>query len=149
MCGLLQETATQERSNEPTPHNNATDYDTLRHTARHKTGVTNPHRITIQYTATHCDTLQDTRPHVHAEGASTAIVQQTATNYNRLYELQQTATDCNRLQQTATHLNFEGASHYHCATDCNRLQQTATHCNTLQQTATHCNTLQQTYTLRA
>jgi len=60
--------------------------------------------LTLQHTATHCDTLQ--------------------THCNTL---QQTATHCKTLQNTATHCN----ALQHTATHCYTLQHTALHCNTL------------------
>jgi len=65
--------------------------------------------------------------------------------------LQHTATHCSSLQRTATHCNiqqhtFLNVSSQHSATLCNPLQHTATHCSSLQHTATHCNTLQHTAT---
>ena len=80
----------------------------------------------MQYTATHCNTLQHAESHCNTP--------------------QPTATHCNTLQHTATHCN----TLQHTATHCNSLPDTATHCSTLQLTATHCNTLQHTaeYSIR-
>ena len=66
--------------------------------------------LTLQRTATHCNTLQHIATHCNT--------------------LQRTATHCNTLQRTATHRN----ALQHTATYCNTLQHTATHCNTLQHT---------------
>jgi len=52
-------------------------------------------RITLQHTATHCNTLQHTTTHCNT-------LQHTATHCNTL---QHTATHCNTLQHTATHCN--------------------------------------------
>jgi len=97
--------------------------------------------MSLQHTATHCNTLQhmsicNRRRKTSAEHATATDcnrLQQTATDCNRL---QQTATQCNRLQQTATDCNTVQQT----ATDRNRLQHSATDCNRLQQTATDCNT---------
>jgi len=121
--------------------------------------------MTLQHTATHCNTLQ------HA-------LQHTATHCSTLPH---TATHCNTLQHTATHCNttLDRQDHtqvqrdvthscvtwliymwhdsfrfdvpqlhvwHDIATHCNTLQFSATRCNTLQETATHCNTLQHTAT---
>jgi len=100
--------------------------------------------ITLQHTATHCNTLQHTATH-----CNTRQLHHAATHGNTR---QHTEKHCNRLQHillgrqnphqlprwrphTATHCN----TRQHAATCCNtlQLQHTATHCNTLQHTATH------------
>jgi len=98
--------------------------------------------ITLQHTATHCNTLQHTATHCNTLAThcnklhlvceqrsnkrhfppTSAQQQHTATHCNTL------ATHCNTLQHTCNTLQ-------HTATN---LQHTATHCNEL---ATHCNTL--------
>ena len=87
--------------------------------------------ITLQHTATHCNTLQHAATHCDT--------------------LRHTATHCNTLQHTATpqargQFDSSGVRQrntpQHAATRCNTLQHAATRCNTLQHVATHCNTLQ-------
>ena len=87
--------------------------------------------ITLQHTATHCNTLQRTA---------------TSPRAYRLCEfvtLFYTALHCNTLQHTATHCS----TLQHTAAHCRTLQNTAAHCRTLQHTAAHCNTMQRTTTL--
>jgi len=100
-------------------------------------------QLTLQHTATHCNTLQHTAPNCNALQYTTTYCNTylrvtglwiRAASATHCFTLLHTATCCNLLQHTATH--------------CNTLQHTATHCNTLQHTATHCNTLQHTF-LRA
>jgi len=55
--------------------------------------------VTMQHTATHCNTLQHTATHCNA--------------------LQHTATHCNALQRTATHCNTLQHSATHSVTHCN------------------------------
>ena len=82
-------------------------------------------QVTLQHTATHCNTLQHTATHCNT--------------------LQHTAMHCNALQHTATHCKLELCP---CIKVCNTLRRTATHCNTLQHTAMHCNTLQHCNTMK-
>ena len=88
------------------------------------------HKLCLQHTATHCNTLQHTATHYcHTlQQAPVASVE-----YHKLC-LQHTATHCNTLQHTVTH-------------NCNTLQQAPVasveyHKLCLQNTATHCKTLQ-------
>jgi len=118
----------------------ATPCNTLQHTVTHCN--------TLQHTATHCNTLQHTAAHCN-------LLQCTTMHCNTL---QHTATHCNTLQHTATHCNTATQAtacgqECHCwrlpvTTHCKTLQHTAIHCNlrcnTLYHTATHCNTLQLT-----
>jgi len=105
--------------------------------------------LSLQHTATHCNTLQHTATHCNT-------LQHTATHCNTLHH---TAPHCNILQHTATYAhtqvlksaiaNGHTPTHTYCqysltATHCKTLQHTATHCNTLQHTATQCNVLQRT-----
>jgi len=78
----------------------------------HVTSMKQPCHISLQHTATHCNTLQHTATHCNAQ------------SYH--ISLQHTATHCTALQHTATH----SLNTYHC----NTLQHTATHCNILQRT---------------
>ena len=73
--------------------------------------------MTLQHTATHCNTLQLTATHCNS--------------------LQHTATHCNTLQHIATHCNTLQPT----AIRCNSCQVAAAYCNTLRLTATHCNTV--------
>jgi len=101
---------------------------------------------TLQYTATHCNTLQHTAIHCHT--------------------LQYTTTYCSTIPRTAIHchtLQYTAAQEYgsnqevyafiharntlqHAATHCHTLHYTTTHCNTPPHTATHCHALQYTTT---
>jgi len=105
--------------------------------------------VSLQHTATHCNTLQHTATHCNT-------LQHTATHCNTL---QHSATLYNTLQHSANWYSVCGVrhswnlwhdSHYntlqHTATHCDTLQHTATNCNTRQHTATPCNTLQHTAT---
>jgi len=98
---------------------------------------------TLQYTATHCNTIY----------RSLVVASRTQSTNERTLP----ATHCNTLQHTATHYitiheilvmayTYKEPEGEH--THCNTLQHTATHYNTLQHTATHCNTLQHTATQR-
>jgi len=104
-------------------------YLSMQHTATHCN--------TLQHTTTHCNTLQHTLQQLR--NSAVPITQQhTATHYNTL---QHTATHCNTLQCTATRIAV------HTVTHCNTLQRivrfiTALYLS-LQHTATHCNTLPQ------
>jgi len=113
---------------------------TLQHTATHCNTPqhTAAHRNTLQHTATHCNTPQHTAAHRNTQ--------------------QYTATHCNAPQCTATHYNALQHTTAHRYLQCacsnvysrillskvfrNRLYDTATHSNILQRTETHCNTLQ-------
>jgi len=123
---------------------------------------------TLQYTATHCNTLQHTATRTSGQVLTDLYASFTATHCNtnasftatHCNALQHTATHCNILQHTATHTSghvltrlytsftaTHGSTHAsfpetHLMIYCNTQQRTATHCNTLQHTATHCNTLQ-------
>jgi len=92
--------------------------------------------VTLQHTATHCNTLQHIATHCNT-------LQHIATHCNTL---QHTATHCNTLQHTARKRNALGwnkdrpqiwGAHAHWLWHRNTLQHTATHCNTLQDSATH------------
>ena len=100
--------------------------------------------MTLQRTATHCNTLQHTATHCNALQHTTIALPYTCNNASRKPH---TATHCSTMQH------------------CNTLQHTATRCNTLQHSATHyncsilhlqqrksqnshCNTLQHTATLQ-
>ena len=82
-------------------------------------------KITLQHTATHCNTLQRTTKH--------------------------TATHWNTLPHTGTHTYMNGSygkkesttNAVHVSHDNTTLQHTATHSNTLHHTAKHCKTQQQ------
>jgi len=81
--------------------------------------------VSLQHTATHCNTLQHT-----------------ATHCNICFIPQHTATYCNVLQSSAKHCNTHRRSELELLQVCNTLQHTATHCNALQRnalqhTATH------------
>jgi len=80
--------------------------------------------VTLQNTATHCNTLQHT-----------------ATCCNML---QHAATCCNTLQHTATRCSQNPclALYRQIQVEDSTLQHTATRCNTLHYTAIHCNTVQ-------
>jgi len=106
--------------------------------------------VSLQITATHCNTLQHTGTHGNTRHTATHgnTRQHTATHCNTR---QHTTTHCNTQQHTATH----GNTLQHTATPCNMLlhfrrltlvslQHNTSHCNTLQHTATHCNILQHT-----
>ena len=98
--------------------------------------TSNTHCITLQQTASPCNTVQHALlENLHLRFEIT--LQHTATHCNTL---QHTATHCSILQHTATHCS----TLQHTAAHCNTLQHTAAHCNTLQHTAAHCNTLQHT-----
>jgi len=87
-------------------------------------------RNTLQYFATHDNTLQHTA---------------TCNRVCRCELYRHDTTHCNTLQRTATHCYKQhGRSKSNIPTRCNTAQHTdpATHGNTLQRTATHCNTLQ-------
>jgi len=103
---------------------------TLQHTATHCDTLQYPATLcsTLQHTATHCNTLQHTATHCNTLQHPAALCN----------TLQHSATLCNTLQHPATLCN----TLQHSATPYNTLQHTATHCNTLQHSATHCNTLQ-------
>ena len=106
---------------------------------------------TLQYTATHCNTLQHTARDYANYNDEWYYADNTATHCKRLRQLQWRMVlcrvHCNALQHTVTHCN----TLQHTATYCKRLcrqhsntrQHTATHGNTLQHTATHCNTINQ------
>jgi len=120
--------------------------------------------LSLQHTATHCNTLQHTATHCNT-------ILHTTTHYSTL---QHAATYCNTLQHAATHCNTLSfisltesplttvtchgtqhtcdMSHVHesphtcgmsletvAATRCNMLQHAATCCDTLQHAATRCN----------
>jgi len=74
--------------------------------------------VTLQYTATHCNTLQHTAAHSTIKCFWILFVQPHAWAL-----LQHIATHCSKLQ--------------HIAQPYNALHHTASHCNTLQYTATH------------
>jgi len=91
-----------------------TRYNTLQHTAIHRT-CHRGHailtvRTSLQHTATHGNALQYTATYC-------SIPQHTARHCKTLHRQTDTATHCNALQYTAT--------------DCNTLQHTATHYHTL------------------
>ena len=83
--------------------------------------------LSLQHTATHCNTLHHTAPHCNI--------------------LQHTATYAHTQVLKSAIANGHTPTHTYCqylltTTYCNTLQ----HCNTLQRTATHCNNLQHTKT---
>jgi len=106
-----------------------------------------PQEVTLQLTATHCNSLQLTATHCSA-------LQLTATHCSALqfcfFPRSHTATHCNSLQLTAAHCNSLRFCSFlprsYTVTHCNSLQRTATHCNALQRTATHCYALPRTAT---
>jgi len=103
--------------------------------------LTASHGITLQDTATRCNSLQLAATHCNILQL-TATLQQTATH---CITLQHVATYCNTLQQVERSQALQCEEHMligditHTDTHCNTLQHTATHCNTLQHTATLCN----------
>jgi len=128
------------------------DYNSFQHTFP---------SLSLQHTATHCNTLQHTATHCNAlQNLFNTLFQ--VSRYNTP---QRTATHCNTLQHTATHCKIFSTHFFKslATTHRNALQHTATHCNalqilfntllqisrynTLQHTASHCNTLQHTATL--
>jgi len=68
------------------------------------------HTCLLQYTATHCTTLQHTYP------SAAAVAAASAASLSTLAPLQRTTTHCNTLHRTATR--------------CNTLQYAAAYCNT-------------------
>jgi len=97
------------------------------------------HDNTLQHTAKHFSTLQDTATQ-YTHGATMRVRQRYCQDYG-------TATHCNALQRTATHCNTlqHMVQQGGCASATAQvveLQHTATHCHAMQHIATHCNTLQ-------
>ena len=125
---------------------------------------------TLQYTATHCNTLQ----HIDILGEHGFHSRHAAAHCNTLQHLNMLDGQGYHLQITQHTKTLNPKPHsvyitplfwyvssqqicwvgkviiydtlYHTATHCNILQHAATRCNTLQHTATHCNTLQHTAT---
>ena len=84
--------------------------------------VVTPQHLSLQHTATHCNTLQHTVTHRN-------ILQHSATHYNTF---QHTATHCNTLQHTATHRKIL----YHIPPHSTALNRPAPHCNVTEEVAT-------------
>ena len=99
----------------------ATQCNTLQHNA--------PHRTTLQHTTTHCTT-----PHYTATHHNTLL--HAAPHHNTP---QYTVPHCNTLQHTGTHCLPHTATHClpHTATDCHTLLHTVTKYKILQHFATH------------
>jgi len=139
----------------------ATHCSTLQHTSTHFNALQHtPTHVLLQMKRS-ASAACSVRWHLLSCKTSVLTLQHTATHCNTL---QHTATHCNTLQHTATHCNTrvvadsrgvpalrvasdgicsavtQQLSHCNTATHCNRLQQTATDCTTLKHTATHCNT---------
>ena len=89
---------------------------------------------TLQHTATHCNTPQQTNTSIHSSNMHTDTLQRTATHCNTL---RHTATSCNK-PDTSIHSSNMHTDTLQCtSTHCDALQRIATHCHTLQRTATH------------
>jgi len=128
----------------------ATHCNTLQHadlygdTPQHTTHCAGPAQygrrehghMALQYTATHCNSLQLTATHrTHRNTLHTVqALRSTACGHA---DKCVTATHCNTLQHTATHYTLRGLCAARCAVNGNTLQHTATHCNTTQH-STHC-----------
>ena len=104
---------------------------------------------TLQHSATHCDTLQQTSDTLQHNTTHCSTIQRNATHYSTM---QHTATHCKTLQHTATDMRHTATQFtmsdltVALSSQDNAAVLPAIHCNTLQHTATHCNTLQHTAT---
>ena len=115
--------------------------------------------ITMQHTATHCNTLLSTSDTWRGYASEKRIMSVRSTKTAKIIQrmlhhcvavvigtLQHTATRCNTALYCSTLSPRRSSSTFYTATHCNTLQHTATHCNTLQYTATHCSKPQNTAT---
>jgi len=100
------------------------------------------HCITLQYTATRCNTHYNTLDFKTMPEQQCVLYHALLHTASHCSTLQHTTTHCNTLQHDATHCN----TLQHTAIHYNTLQHTTTHLNTLQHKATHCNTPQYTAT---
>jgi len=82
------------------------------------------YNVSLQHTATHCNTLQLT--------VASIAYQTTSRSHRYNVSLQHTATHCNTLQLTVASIAYQTTSRSHRYNV--SLQHTATHCNTLQLT---------------
>jgi len=99
-------------------------------------GKMSQNSLIVQYTATHCNTLQRTATHTSLQ--KNELEQPYSTT--QCNTLQHTATHCNTLQHTAKHYNTHLFAKKLASWNSLIVQHTATRCNTLQRTAVHCNT---------
>jgi len=127
-CNALQHTATDERKFPKSSDSIATHCNSLKHTAAYYCSPL------ARCCNTCCNTLRQSNVCFCDQAIS---LQHTATHCNTLQWLEHTTTHCNTLQHTATNKSELLQSSHPTATRCNMVQHGATHYSTLQHTCLH------------